>query len=99
MKVKLRSLLSEDTVKQYGRWKYVVWDDIDGYVDSKFLYEEHFSSVYMIVIMYQGNLYGFEDWMNSEGENGISEEYSTDEDYEVELRSVAEVQTVTYEYL
>jgi hypothetical protein len=100
MRIRLKELLIDDPGSTYGSHTYLDWQsDIENYVDEVYQGEEHFASTYTIVVMHEGKLWGFEDWRNSEGENGISEEYTANPNFEVELAPVQEKQTITYEYL
>lgn len=98
-RIKLSELLKENPGSTYGKSTYIdIYEDVKGFVDMKFIGESHFASDYMVVFEKDGKLYGFETWQNSEGENGLSEDYSMNPDIPMEVQPVKEVKVVSYEY-
>lgn len=102
MRVKLNKLIDDSTVVRIGKSAYVNWQEhIKGYVTEEYIGDEYFASIFKIIVERNGKLYAFEDWRNSEGENGLSEVYTYSPTGTIVLRPVKskEVTTITYEYI
>ncbi len=92
-KVKIQTLLEKGFDSRSIWWE----EHIKDYVDEIFQGEANFSSEYIVVFKRNGELWGFEDWLNSEGENGISEEYNYNKNARIEIFPVKEVTIQSYQ--
>jgi hypothetical protein len=84
-------LVSEITGKMYFAPEFHL-----DFVAEEYIEAEHGASTVLVVINHEGELWGFEDWVNSEGERGINVDYKDTLEATVTLQPVKAITVTKY---